>query len=113
MTSPSADRPTVASLDKRVTRTEDKIVSHERECALRYESLEAGIHAVGKRFDEGVNGLLDVIGRKDGEGLRGSVSDLKADKQKRAGVWAALVTVGAIAGTALGLVIPVLMQLLF
>lgn len=112
MTNGSNERPTVASLDKRVTRTEDKIISHERECALRYESLEGGIERVGHLVADRFAEIMNVLGTSEKQGLRADVSSLLTERAKRNGIYIALGGVGGVALTVLGWFVGNLLNLI-
>lgn len=99
----------MTTLDKRMTRAEDRIDGHERECVLRYEGIKTMFEEVRDTLED----FRNILGKSPDEGLQGKVGNLKSTEDKRAGM---LVVAGAVLSFVLlvaGWVVPLALDRLF
>lgn len=105
--------PINRSLETRVSLAEQRIDTHERECAVRYKGIEDMFKTLCERIEDRFDGLDLVIGRTEDEGLRKKVSSLNLDRAKWLGIAAAVGVGGGVLLTVVGWLAAPLLSSLF
>lgn len=108
-----AQAPGSRSLETRMSLAEQKMENHERECALRYRSLEDAIGDLTSSVREWRGEIMGVLGKTEDEGLRKKVSSLNLDRAKWLGIAAAVGVGGGVLLTVVGWLAAPLLSSLF